>query len=120
MSGPRLAAVSAAVDLAAVGGAGHMGRPPLVEGQREHRVRRLQPHIDAGPAVAAVGALQQHADIALKAGPSRYPELARAARDLADVAAIDLAFGVERLERHGPPMVAAVGAVEHAGPADRV
>ncbi len=120
MGGPGLAAVAAAVDLAAIGGAGHVGRPTLVEGQREHRVRRLQPHIDAGPAVAAVGALQQHADIALEAGTRRDPELARIARDLADVAAIDLPLWVHRLERHGPPVVAAIGAVEHAGPADRI
>src|SRR5437868_14627141 len=120
MGGPGLAAVSAAVDLAAIGGAGHMGRPTLVEGERQHRVRRLQPHIDAGPAVAAVGALQQYADIALEAGSRRHPELARIARNFADITAIYLAFGVELVERHGPPVIAAVGAVEHAGPADRV
>src|SRR5438270_11784718 len=113
MADPGLAAVSAAVDLAAVGGAGHMSRPPLVEGQREHRVRRLQPHIDAGPAVAAVGALQQYADIALEAGSRRHPELARIARNFADITAIYLAFGVERGERHGLRVIAAGGAGEH-------
>src|ERR1700724_4017996 len=103
MGAPGLAAVAAAVDLAAVGGAGHVGRPTLVEGQGKHRVRGLQPHIDAGPVVAAVGALQQHADIALKAASRRYPQLARITRDLADVAAIDLPLWVHRLARPGAP-----------------
>jgi hypothetical protein len=64
-------------DLAAVGSAGHVGRPTLVEGQGKHRMRRLQPHVDTGPTVAAVGAPQQHADIALEAAARRYPELPR-------------------------------------------
>src|SRR5271163_2401918 len=106
MGGPALAAVAAAEDLAAVGGARHAGRLALIEGQGEHRMRRLQSHVDASPAVAAVGALQQHAGGALKAGSRRYPELARVTGNLADVAAINLPLGVHRFERHGPPVVA--------------
>ena len=33
-------------DIAVVGGARHELRPALVEGQCEHRMRRLQPHLD--------------------------------------------------------------------------
>src|SRR5215469_4752821 len=117
---PSFASVAAAEYLAAIGGAGDAGRPALVEREREHRVLRPNTDIDARPAVAAVRALQQYADVALKTGARSNPELARAARNLADVAAINLPFGVERLERHGPPMVASVGAVEHAGPPDRI
>ena len=38
----------------------------------------------------------------------------RIAGNLADVAAIDLSFHVERLQRHMAPVVAAVAAAEHA------
>ena len=57
--GPGLAAVPAAVDLAAVGGAGHQPWAVLIEGEGEHRVRRLDTHVDTGPGVAAVAAGQQ-------------------------------------------------------------
>src|SRR6266851_5462068 len=115
---PALTAVEARIDLAAVGGARHTLRLALVEGEREHRMRRLEPHLDPAPAVAAVAAVQQHADLALEAAARRHPQLARSARHRADVAAVDLPLGVERLQRHVPPVVAAVGAGEHAGPAD--
>src|SRR5271154_4636598 len=44
--------------------------------------------------------------------------MARVARDLADVAAVDLSLDVQRLQRHVIPVVAAVGAAPHAGASD--
>ena len=93
---------------------------PFVEGQFEHRRSRLHAHIDAGPAIAAVPAVQQHAGIALKIGAGGNPDLARIAGYLADVAAIDLVLGVERFQRHVFPMIARVGAAKHPGPADGI
>ena len=78
----------------------------------------VTPMSTTGPGVAAVAAVQQHAAIALEIAAGRHEQLARIARHLADVTAIDLALGVQRLQLHVPPMVAAVGAAEHAGPAD--
>src|SRR5579875_2848092 len=76
--------------------------------------------IDPAPTVAAIRAAQQRADIALKTGPGRDPQPARRTRHRANVAAVDLAFGVERLQRNVPPMLAAVGAAEQAGAAGRI
>src|SRR3954453_12894284 len=45
--------------------------------------------------------------------------MARVARHLPYVAAIDLPLGVERLQLDMAPMVAAIGAAEHAGAGDR-
>src|SRR2546430_11400967 len=42
----------------------------------------------------------------------------RVARHLLDVAAIDVTLGVERVQRHRLPVIAAIGAVEHAGAGD--
>src|SRR6266478_5992837 len=115
---PALAAVEAGIDLAAVGRARHALRLALVEGEGEHRMRRLEPHLDPAPAVATVAAVQQYSDLALEAAARRYPQLAWSARHRADVAAVYLPLGIERLQRHVPPMVTAIGAGEHTGPAN--
>ena len=94
MRRPTLTAVPAAVDFAAIGGAGHQRRPVFVEGQSEHRVRWLQTHIDVVPSVTAVAAIKQHAALALEIAAGRNKQLARIAGNLTNVAAIDLPFGV--------------------------
>src|ERR1051325_9811469 len=112
---PIFAAIPAGPHLAAIGGAGHQARPALVEHHLEHRVRRWRADIDLCPAVASVLAVQQHAEIALEATARSDADMPRIAGHLADVTAIDLPLGVERLQRHVPPMVAAIVAAEHAG-----
>src|SRR5580658_9820155 len=107
--GPALTAVLAAVDLTAIGGAGHQPRPVLVEGEGEHGVRRLDAHVDLGPSVAAV---------ALEIAARRDKYFARIARDLANVAAVDLALFIHRFQRDVAPVVAPVIAAEHSGAAD--
>src|SRR5262249_4548851 len=115
---PSLAAVEAGIDLAAVGGARHALRLALVEGEREHRVRRLGPHPDPAPTGSAVAAVQQYADLALEAAARRHPQLAGRARHRTNVTAVNLPLGIERLQRHVPPVVAAIRACEHSSAAD--
>src|SRR5947207_5701764 len=93
---PRLAAVLAGPDLAAIGSARHPGRLTLVESDLEHRVRYRRADIDLGPTVTAVAAAQQYAKIAHEAGAGGEPKVARVAGNLADVAGIDLSFDIER------------------------
>src|SRR5580658_5345429 len=116
--GPALTAVLAAVDLTAIGGAGHQPRPVLVEGEGEHGVRRLDAHVDLGPSVAAVAAGQQDASVALEIAARRDKYFARITRDLANVAAVDLALFIHRFQRDVAPVVAPVIAAEHSGAAD--
>jgi hypothetical protein len=118
LRGPALAGIVAGPDLAAVGRARHAARLTLVERHLEHRVRHRRADIDLRPAIAAVAAVQQDAEIADEPGPGRDPQMARIARHFADIAAIDVAFHVERLERHVSPMVAAIGTAPHTGAGD--
>src|SRR5262249_24949273 len=85
----------------------------FIKGQGEHGMRRSVAHIDARPAVATIVTAQQHANFALEAASCRYPQLARSTWHLADVAAIDLTLGIQRIQRDVPPVVATVGAVKH-------
>src|SRR5712692_7889743 len=111
---PAFAEIGAGPDLTAVCGARHSRRLALVEGELEHRVRDVVADIDPVPAVAAVAAVQQGASVALETRPRRHPEMARIAGNLADIAAIDVTLRIERFQWHVPPVVAAIGAVEHA------
>src|SRR5262249_33045175 len=115
MSDPGLATIQATVNFAAISGARHPFRLPLVKGQCKHRELGPPRDVDTSPAVATVVTAEQHPDLALETASPCHPELARSARHLANVAAIDLSFGVERLQGHVPPMVSIIGAVEHAG-----
>src|SRR6266849_361466 len=105
LRGPTFAGIGAGPDLAAVRGARHQRRLPLVEGKLEHRVRHLVADIDTVPVVAAVAAVQQGAGLALEARPRRHPDVTRVARYLANVAAIDVTLRVERFQRHVLPVV---------------
>src|SRR5689334_15813697 len=82
LDGPSLATVQTAIDLSTVGGARHAQGLPLVKCQLEHRVRRLHAHIDAAPAVAAIGAVEQHPQVALEVGARRHPQFTRITRHL--------------------------------------
>jgi len=73
LRGPRLAAVVASPDLAAVGSARHPARLALVESKLEHRMWNQRADIDLGPAVAAVAAVEQYANVAYETGASRDP-----------------------------------------------
>src|SRR5882672_3069275 len=118
LRGPRFAGIAAGPDLAAIGCARHQARVVFVEHDLEHRVRHWATDVDLRPGFAAVAATQQDAEIADKTRPGCYPEMARIAWHLADVAAIDLPFGVERFERHMGPVVAAIGTAPHPGASD--
>ena len=83
---------------------------------RQNIVRHWRADIDAGPAVAAVAAVQERTGIALEM-PGRHPKMARVAWHLLDVAH-DVTLCVERVERDRPPVVAIVVAAEHPGPGD--
>src|ERR1700693_54557 len=115
---PGLAGIEAGPHLAAVGGAGHAARLAFIEGDLEHRVRHWAADIDLRPAVAAIAAAQQYAEVADKTRAGRAPQMPRVARHLADVAAVYLPLHVERLQRHMRPVVAAVGAAPHHGAGD--
>ena len=86
----------------------------IIERERKHRVRRLLTDINLGPAVAAIGTVEQYPDITLESGARGNPQFARRARHLTNVTAVNLPFGIERLERHMPPVIAAIGTLEHA------
>ena len=87
---PSLAPVVTAPDLAAIGGARHPVRLMFVKRNLEHRVRHRRAEIDLRPAVAAVAAAEQYAEIADEAGAGGEPEVPRIAGHLANVAAVDL------------------------------
>src|SRR5262249_58859611 len=70
---PVVAAILAPEHLASTGRAVHALGLALVERDREHRALRLDTHLDARPRRAAVGALEQHADLALEARAVRDP-----------------------------------------------
>src|SRR6266508_966570 len=110
--GPAPAAVLAGEHLTAAGRAVHAPGLPLVEGESEDRGLGLDTHLDAGPARAAVGAAEQHAKLALEIRPGRHPDGLRIARDLADVAAVGLSVGIQRLEPGARPLLALVRAAE--------
>src|SRR5262249_13007825 len=116
---PVVAAILAPERLASTGRAVHALGLALVERDREHRALRLDTHLDARPRRAAVGALEQHADLALEARACRDPDRLGIARRFADVAAIGLTFGIQRLEVRARPVPAAIRATEQTGATDR-
>src|SRR5882672_4232313 len=107
---PALPAVLAAEHLAAAGGAVHAFGLPRVEGEREYRGPRLHAHVDFRPA---------HADFALKVGARGHPDGLRIAGGLADVAAVGLPVGIQRLEPSAGPVFAAIRAAEETRAPDR-
>src|SRR5438552_7348252 len=116
---PALPAVLAGEHFAAAGRAEHAPGLPRVEGEREHRRLRLHAHVHPTPARAAVLAAEQHADLALKGRARGHPDRLRVARSLADIAAVRLSVGVERLESRAGPVLPPVRAAEQSGATDR-
>src|SRR5262245_12744002 len=116
---PTPAAVLAGEYLAAAARAVHAAGLPLVEGDGEHRGLRLNAHVRPRPARAAVGGAEQGAAIALEVRAGGHPDRPRIARDLADVAAVCLTLGIQRLEAGTGPVLALVRAAEETGAADR-
>src|SRR5215472_16542785 len=116
---PAPAAVLAREDLAAIRRAVHSLSLPWVEREREHGGLRLDAHVHAGPAGAAVGALVQRAHVALEIRAGCHPHGARITGHLADVATIRLSFLIHGVEPGARPVLALVLAVEQAGAADR-
>src|SRR5882724_5160371 len=70
------------------------------------------------PALAAVLASEQHADLALKRGARGHPDRLRVAGSLADIAAVGLSVRIQGLEPPAGPVLAAVGAAEQAAAVD--
>src|SRR5437660_11245339 len=116
---PALPAVLAGEHFAAAGRAEHAPGLPRVEGEREHRRPRLHTHVHPTPARAAVLASEQHADLALEIGARGHPDRLRVARSLADIAAVGLPVGIERLEPRAGPVLAPVRAAAQTGATDR-
>src|SRR5262249_34841284 len=116
---PDLAAVLACEYLAGAARAVHAPGLPLVERDREHRRLGFHAHVDARPARPAVAALEQRAQVALEIRATGHPDGPRIAGHLADVAAIRLPLGIERLESRAGPVHALIRAAKQAGAPDR-
>src|SRR5437762_3255671 len=117
--GPCLAAVLAGEHLAAARRAVHALGLSFVEGNGEHGGLRLEAHVHASPARAAVLAAEQDADVALEPRAGGQPDGLGIAWDLADVTTIRLTLRVQRLEPRARPVRALVRAGEESGAADR-
>jgi hypothetical protein len=118
MACPAFPAIEAAVNIAAIRRTGHPVWLALIEGQSKHGMGRLQAHFDADPGLAPIRASLQNAKITLEIQSSGHPKLSRIAGHLVNIAAIDLALGIDRLQRHVAPVISPVRAVEHTGSPD--
>src|SRR5205823_3431645 len=85
---------------------------------REHRALWLDAHVHSSPARAAVLAAEEHADLALEIPTRGHPDGLRIPWDFADITAVGLSLGIQRLEPGAGPVVALVRATEQAGAAD--
>src|SRR6266850_388318 len=108
--GPTLAAVLAGEHLAAAGRAVHAPGLSLVEGDGEHGGLWLDAHVDSSPAHAAVLAAEQDADVALEVRTRGHPDGLWITRDFADITAVGLSLGIQRLEPGARPVLAPVEA----------
>src|SRR5215470_11160592 len=115
---PALTGVLAGEHLAATGGTVHSPRLPRVEGDGEDGGLRLHAHLHPRPGGAAVLAPEQNAQLALEARAGRHPDGPRLAGNLADITAVGLSLGVQRLEPRTGPVLAPIRAAEEARPAD--
>src|SRR5262245_703178 len=116
--GPALAAVGAGEHLPPGARAIHSLGLARIERHREHRRLRLEAHVHAAPARAAVRAAEERADFALEVRATGHPDGLRIAGDLSDVAAIRLPLRIQRLEPRARPVLALVRAGEQAGAPD--
>src|SRR5438045_9782881 len=102
--GPALAAVRAGEHFTAARRGVHAPGLARVEGEREHGRPRLDAHVHKGPARAAVLAAEERAEVALEVRAAGHPDRPRLPGDLADVAAVRLALGIQRLEAMARPV----------------
>src|SRR5262252_2380576 len=115
---PALPGVLAGEHLAATGGAVHSSRLPWVEGDGEDGGLWLDAHLHPRPSGSTVLAAEQNAELALEARACRHPDGPRIAGNLADIAAVGLPLGIQRLEPRAGPVLTPIHAAEEAGPAD--
>src|SRR3989454_9594219 len=116
--GPALANILTGEHLTTAGRAVHAPGLPLVEGDGEDGGLWLDAHVQPSPAQAAVLAAEQDADVTLEIRTCGHPDGLRITRDLADITAVGLSLGIQRLEPGAGPVLAPVRAVEQAGAAD--
>src|SRR2546426_6166658 len=116
--GPVLATILTGEHFTAVGRTVHAPGLPLVEGDGEDGGLWLDAHVHPSPAQAAVLAAEQDADVALEIRTCGHPDGLRITRDLADITAVGLSLGIQRLEPGAGPVLAPVRAAEQAGAAD--
>src|SRR3989454_3784966 len=116
--GPALANILTGEHLTTAGRTVHAPGLPLVEGDSEDGGLWLDAHVHPSPAQAAVLAAEQNADVALEIRTCGHPDGLRITRDLADIAAVGLSLGIQRLEPGAGPVLSPVRAAEEAGAAD--
>src|SRR5712691_2789431 len=116
--GPALANILTGEHLTTAGRTVHAPGLPLVEGDGEDGGLWLDAHVHPSPAQAAVLAAEQNADVALEIRTGGDPDGLRITRDLADITAVGLSFGIQRLEPGAGPVLSPVRAAEQAGAAD--
>src|SRR5207249_5575661 len=114
--GPTLAAILTGEHLTTAARTVHAPGLPLVEGDGEDGGLGLDAHVHPSPAQAAVLAAEQDADVALEIRTCGHPDGLRIPRDLADITAVGLSLGIQRLEPRAGPVLALVRAAERAGP----
>src|SRR6266436_2866751 len=116
--GPALANILTGEHLTTAGRTVHAPGLPLVEGDSEDGGLWLDAHVHPSPAQAAVLAAEQNADVALEIRTCGHPDGLRITRGLADIAAVGLSLGIQRLEPGAGPVLSPVRAAEEAGAAD--
>src|SRR2546426_5947272 len=116
--GPALANILTGEHLTTAGRTVHAPGLPLVEGDGEDGGLWLDAHVHPSPAQAAVLAAEQNADVALEIRTGGDPDGLRITRDLADITAVGLSLGIQRLEPGAGPVLSPVRAIEQAGAAD--
>src|SRR5260370_14690102 len=94
---PALAAILRGENVPAGGRTVHTLGTPLVKGNGEHSALWLDAHVHPSPVQAAVGAAEQDTDVALEARTCGDPDGLRIPLHLADVAAVGLSPGTQRL-----------------------
>src|SRR6266851_6812972 len=116
--GPALANILTGEHLTTAGRTVHAPGLPLVEGDSEDGGLWLDAHVHPSPAHATVLAAEQDADVALEIRTCGHPDGLRITRDLADIAAVGLSLGIQRLEPGAGPVLSPVRAAEQPGAAD--
>src|SRR5262245_42669427 len=116
--GPVLAAILTGEHLPATGRTVHTLGLAFVEGDGKYSGFGFDAHVHSRPVQAAVSAAEQDASVALEIRTSGHPDGLRITRDLADITAVSLPLGVQRLQAGGGPVLPLVGAAEQASTGD--